>query len=128
MSMMALDLRNQYRTVEQPKPWRSLIITITTAFAVAGILLLRQPSAEAADPVPVPPPPAAPVVEAPAPPPPPVAVVVAPPPAAVASTTPPAATPHKKKKHALPLSEDAQTRRALRELQRAQLNRATASP
>jgi hypothetical protein len=118
--MMALDLRNDWRTVEKPKPWRSLFITLLTAFVVAGALLIRQPSlAEAA-----PPPPAAPATPVEAPAPPPVAVVVAPPAPEPVAPTAVAPTSHKKKKH-VALSPEEQTRRALARLQRAQLDRAT---
>lgn len=131
MSMMALDLRSDWRTVEQPKaapqPWRPLLISLTTAFAVAGLLLLRHPMGEAAQTgdVPESPPPPAPavVLEAP-PPPPPVAVAAPPAPAPLASVTTASIAPvAKKKKHAV--SHDDPARRALRDLQRAQLVRAT---
>jgi hypothetical protein len=131
--MMALDLRNDWRTVEQPKPWRPIILTLATAFSVAGILFLQQPNLAAAAPPPAPTPPAA-TVEAPALAPPPIDALLAPSapepaasaPAAAASTPAPA---HKKKKHAASaVSADEQTRRALLRLQREQLDRATSSP
>lgn len=111
--MMALDLRGEWRTVEHDKPWRPLILTFATAFAVAGGLLLQQPTVAEAAPAPsapvvtVAPPAEAKPELAPEPPPPPAAR---------------AAAPRPKKKRATASSPEERTRRALLRLQRAQLD------